>query len=373
MKELPVVLYVIDSLEVGGAELSTINIASELRAFKPIICSIYLGNSLKQLAENKSVELIQLDIPGKYNFIKAYKSLLEIVNETKPAVIVSSLLRSDLLSRLVAKKTGVPLIGTFVSDSYSDYRFQRISLFSKAKVKSFKLLNQLTINTCTHIISNSNAIKKSNCKVLRFSEDKVTVIPRGRESGKYFFEKKFNSEKNIFLNVNRLISTKRVDLLIKAFTQHLQKFPNDELLIAGDGTERATLQNMIDMLGVNSKVKILGKVNDVPSLMQQVDCLVFPSNLEGFSGVLVEALMSGLPILTSDIEMNREAVNHLKNGYIFAVNDFKAIEEALGWFVNNKAAAIAMATEYRKQAHEEYDITNVARQHEKIYKEVIGF
>ncbi|PVY43025.1 glycosyltransferase family 4 protein [Pontibacter virosus] len=372
MDKTPTVLYVVDSLLMGGTEISTIDIASELRDFKPIICYIYQNSTLRSLAESRGLELIHLNIPGRYNFQQAYKSLLEVTNKVAPAVIVSSLLRSDLLCRFVAKKAGIALIGTFVSDNYSDNRFKNTSLTGSMKIKTFKLINQLTVNRCAHIISNSEAIKVSNCKILKYPKDKVSVVPRGRSSKKYSFEKKFNSERTVFLNVNRLIGSKRVDLLIMAFAKHSESHPNDELLIAGDGNERISLQNMIDSLNISNKVKILGKVSDVPSLMQHADCLVFPSNLEGFSGVLVEALMSGLPVLASDISMNKEAISHLNNGYLFAVNDLDSLTQALGWFKDNHMLAVKMATDFRSEAHERYDIVNVAARHERIYKEVIG-
>lgn len=372
MEKTPTVLYVVDSLLMGGTEISTIDIATEIKGFKPIICYIYQDSTLRPLAESRGIELIHLNIPGEYNLQKAYKSLLEVVERTEPALIVSSLFKADLVSRFVAKKANIRLIGTFVSDNYSDSRFNNTSAIRGAKVRVFKLINQLTIKNCAHIISNSEAIKVSNCKILKFPEHKVSVVPRGRSSHKYTFEKKFNSDRTVFLNVNRLIASKRVDLLIRAFAEHLKSYPENELQIAGDGKERMALQNLIDSLGMSNKVKILGKINDVPSLMQYADCLVFPSNLEGFSGVLVEALMSGLPVLASDISMNKEAISHLQNGYLFAVNNLVSLTEALKWFEDNRTLAIKMATEFRSKAHERYNIINVAASHEHIYKEVLG-
>lgn len=102
-------------------------------------------------------------------------------------------------------------------------------------------------------------------------------------------------------HVGRLIEVKNHAFLIKTFRDVLQHAPDAWLLLVGDGPLRQLLQKQAHDLGVANRVVFAGLRNDVPRLLcSAIDCIAFPSKLEGLGLTLVEAQAAGVPCLASE-------------------------------------------------------------------------
>ena len=100
--------------------------------------------------------------------------------------------------------------------------------------------------------------------------------------------------------VTRLSEEKNVAFGPALLGKALKTIPNAVLLIAGNGDEEDNLKKQIAELGLNDKVRLLGRRADVERLYQAYDVFLLPSIHEGFPVAAVEALSSGLPALLSD-------------------------------------------------------------------------
>ena len=113
------VMFTIDTLAQGGAEQSTLEIIRNFsESVEPIVVYFYSNHRLKDAFEQINCKLIFLDISGKYNFYNAIKAFVKLLQIEKPDIIVSTLYRSSIISRFACLFTNIPLVGTFVSDSY---------------------------------------------------------------------------------------------------------------------------------------------------------------------------------------------------------------------------------------------------------------
>ena len=101
-----------------------------------------------------------------------------------------------------------------------------------------------------------------------------------------------------FLTVGRLVAQKNQMLLLEAFARHA--WPEDTLVIAGDGPERERLLRRANGLGLLSQVRFVGHVDDVRALYTEADVFVLSSHYEGAPAVIVEALAAGLPIAATN-------------------------------------------------------------------------
>ena len=113
-----------------------------------------------------------------------------------------------------------------------------------------------------------------------------------------------NSEKPLLCSVARLVPAKGFDLLIDALNN-----VDANLLIAGDGVERETLQRQIDQLGIQDRVRLLGYRSDIADILDGVDGVIIASRNEGFSYVFAEALLLGKRILSTDVPVANEVLN----------------------------------------------------------------
>jgi glycosyltransferase involved in cell wall biosynthesis len=94
----------------------------------------------------------------------------------------------------------------------------------------------------------------------------------------------------------RLVPTKRLDLLIQAFAR-MDRWARTWLLIVGDGPRRLALQELAWRLGVSGRVVFAGETADVAGMLAAMDAYAAPSTQETFGVSVLEALVSGLPVL----------------------------------------------------------------------------
>lgn len=369
------VLFVIDTLQFGGAEQSLLANASRFKHIEPIVCHIYKGETLKPRFIEKGIKVYSLDIAQLYGFGSAYKKLVEVVAIEKPDLMVAYLTRSEIVSRLVAKFHKIPIVGTFVQDLYAKNYNRHLSWLAKRKVWLFKQLNKLTSPVCVSFVANSQIIKETNSKQLSIPQSKIRVINRGRDSEVIVcrdFSKKKESVTLRFVNVSRLYQVKGQTDLILAFKRFVDKYPFCELHIVGEGPMRETLEQLIKENDLTERVILLGARNDVPKLLATYDCFVFPTHVEGFSGALVEAMFAGLPILASDIQQNKEAVTHMETGYLFKKGSIDEIEKAFCWFKDNECfASTIMAQKAHVAAKQNFELKNIAEEFENYLLNLI--
>lgn len=372
------VLFLIDSLNVGGAEKSILDIASRFNHYTPIVCHIYTGSSLKTEFEKRGIQVISLDVPPPYNWFRAARAVAKVISRIRPVIVHASLFKSDVVSRLVVPRFHIPLINSFVNNSYHPSRFEGARLTTKLKLMTIQFVDAVTARRVNMFVSNSSAVMYSNSRALHVPVSKIKVIYRGRDVTD--FQQQENHDElrqqldlesgyNVLLNVSRLIPRKGQLELLSAFKMVLSDFPKSYLLIAGDGHYRQVLENEINILGLETRVRLLGSCGYVARLMQMADCFVFPSHYEGLPGVLIEAMMSRLPIVASDIPENRECVSR-EMATFFTPGDVSGMAEAIKRTLANKTAGMQRAEFAYREALDKFDILKVAQQYEHCYDEL---
>ncbi len=369
------VLFVIDTLQIGGAEQSLLSNTTRFDNIIPIICHIYKGDLLKQKFIENGIKVYSIDLEKKFGFVKAYRELKKVVSIEQPDLIVGYITRSEIVARLVGRFNHIPVIGTFITDLYSKTYNQHLSWKAKQLVSLSQLINKLTCKVCVGFVANSQAIKDSNAQYLSIPPNKIKVINRGRESIHIKRKQPVVQEDAWirFVNVSRLYPVKGHKELLLGFNNFLQKHPQASLHIVGDGPQRAELTKIIRQLGLEDKVFLLGARNDVGTLLADFDCFVFPSLEEGFSGAVVEAMFANIPVLASDIGPNKEAITHLKTGYLFKRESAEEIEKSMLWFKDNKATAQTFALNAYHHAKEHFELSIIVEQFEQYLLSVMEY
>jgi glycosyltransferase involved in cell wall biosynthesis len=368
------VLFVIDTLQLGGAEQSLLANTTRFTHTDSVICHIYKGDKLKSAFEERGKKVYSLDIGARYGFLSAYKKLKEIVKREKPDLIVAYLTRSELVSRLIGRFNHVPVVGTFVNDLYIASYNQHLSWKARQAVSFFKFLNRITAKDCIGFVANSQAIKDANARHLSIPPQKIKVIRRGRDSSSI---KRRTAEKQPgtparFLNVSRLFAVKGHATLILGFKDYLRSDPDASLTIVGDGPLRDELKKLAADNGMADNVIFLGARNDVPDLLANYDCFVFPSIMEGFSGAIVEAMFAGIPVLATGIPQNLEAITHMQTGYIFDTESPAEVTRAMLWYKSNTGEAEKMAKNAYAFARDNFELNNIVAQFEEYLHTQIG-
>lgn len=148
-------------------------------------------------------------------------------------------------------------------------------------------------------------------------------------------QKLFPNFKFIVLMASRLTKEKRIGDALISFSKIVKKYPFSLLVIAGGGPEKNNLLKIISNLEVNKNVVLLGWRDDVSVLMKTANLFLSTSEYEGYGMTLVEAGLSGLPILSTKVGISDDILEHNKNSYLCSVGDTICIYDGLVKFIED--------------------------------------
>lgn len=124
-----------------------------------------------------------------------------------------------------------------------------------------------------------------------------------------------NTNLKKIVTVGRLTVQKNQKLLIESFSEVLKKYPNIILEIYGDGEKREELKYIIKTLGVSNNVIFKGNILNVHEAIADAGLFVLSSDYEGLSNALMEAMMMGLPCISTTCAGSDELISDGKMVY----------------------------------------------------------
>jgi glycosyltransferase involved in cell wall biosynthesis len=169
----------------------------------------------------------------------------------------------------------------------------------------------------------------------------------------------------------RLVPVKRLDRLIRLVAGIERLGLATKLLIVGDGPERARLEALNANLDAGDRIRFLGHRDDLPELYSAFDVFCLPSEAEGMSNSILEAMACRLPVLASDIPPNRGLVHPGRNGYLLSFEDLEEFQESLRNLLE-PVTRKAMGEWGRELVESKYSLDARIRKELSIYQEVLG-
>jgi len=134
--------------------------------------------------------------------------------------------------------------------------------------------------------------------------------------------------------VGGLIEQKNYSLVVEAAS-----YLNDldfEIIIAGEGTLRTLISKQIADLKLKNKIKLIGNCHNVPKLLAESDIFAMSSKWEGLPISLIEATLTGLPVLVTNVGGCAEVVDHCKNGLIIDELNSRSFSQGLRQLIELK-------------------------------------
>ena len=202
-------------------------------------------------------------------------------------------------------------------------------------------------------------------KVLRVNPK---VIYNGFSVDSFFSKRKQRQALKIMGYAGRLYHGKNVDLVIRLFEEIAPDHPEVELHIAGTGLLQPELEKQAAESKFADRIKFVGFVSDVAEFYASIDLLVFVSAYESFGNVLAEALLTGLPILTSNVPVFHEI--H-RAGDFFQLGDpanYQELSAAFKKAVDNYPALANKAYEISEEVKQRFDVRNHISRIDSVYQ-----
>jgi len=214
------------------------------------------------------------------------------------------------------------------------------------------------------VIANSHDLRKSALQSA--PRENIAVIYNGVNIKEFRPSSKFKTEFTI-LSTSRLTEGKGIEYLLDAFISFNKKYLNTRLILAGSGDLDTKLKQKTKEIGCEGKVDFLGAIshNKIASVYQEANVFVLPSFNEGMSNSLLEAMASGLAIITTNTGGAGELVNN--NGFVVKKRSSADIRRCLEKLYLNKNLLVAYQKESRAKA-QKMNWQQTAKAYHEIYK-----
>jgi glycosyltransferase involved in cell wall biosynthesis len=354
------------SLDAGGAEKFLVDLIKNLDQNKFILEVILFSHAGFFIDELKDYGIPIKVIKKRYkidilNFIRLFWKLSK-----SRADIIHTQLGGDVYGRLIGWMIGTKVIISTEQSMNKDESFL------------INLARTLTARFADRIVAISKAVKRDMIKRYRIDPRRTTIIYNGIDIAHFLRDSKTNNkfaphyENNclVFGGMGRLSTEKNWPTLLRAIS--LLKNQNVKCLIAGAGIEQDKLELLIKELNITAKVELVGLVRDVKGFLGRLSFFVLPSHWEGLGVVLLEAGISGLPVIASEIDGISEIIINNKTGLTFNPNSPADLAVKIDLLINHINSLEVMRTQENLQEHirNNFDIKVIARQYERLYQDL---
>ena len=164
---------------------------------------------------------------------------------------------------------------------------------------------------------------------------------------------------------------KRFDLLVDAFAEVARERPDWRLHLYGDGPCLGSVRDRVERNGLRHNVRLMGTHPAMDEVWAAGAIAVVSSDAESFGMTLVEAMRSGLPVVSTDCPLGpREIIHEGEDGLLVPVGDRHALAEALLCLINDNERRARMAHTAREAARR-FDPGAIARRHEALFEELL--
>ena len=306
------ILFVIDSMGASGAEHSTAALLPTLRSdgHDVAVATLYdAGFGDEERLRTEAFEIVPLT---SRRFLGRVRELRRRIKAYGADVVHTALFDADMVGRVAAWRAGPVVISSLVNTPYESVRLEDPAV-RRWKLKFAQGLDAFTIRFMVdRLHAVSAGVATVNARALRVDPARITVVHRGRsrdDLGRASVERRSRvraalgiaEDAPMVLAVGRQDFQKAHVHLLEAAELLIGDLPDLSVLLAGrDGTASTAIRACLaSRPNAAACTRLLGHRHDIPDLLVAADVLAIPSIIEGTSGVAIEAMALGCPVVSS--------------------------------------------------------------------------
>jgi glycosyltransferase involved in cell wall biosynthesis len=370
MKKLKVV-HIVPMLSPGGAERVAVHIVRGLnrQRYEPAVISFTgrLDCDLDRLLEEAGIEVRYLGKRPGFDY-RMYSRLHPVLRDCRPDIVHTHLhvLRYALPSLLLLRHASLLHTVHNLAEREIEPRARWIQRYAfnhgvvpvaVAKEVALSLERLYRISPCRAI---SNGIPTN-----RYACPKIPRKDwRAREG--------FHDEDVLFVCVARFAPQKNHAMLLKAFAQGPASDPSAHLVLVGDGALREQAEQQAGVLGLARQVHFLGLRTDIPEALGAMNVFVLSSNYEGNPLSVMEAMASGLPVVSTAASGVPDLVQSGKEGLLVQPGDVRGLSDAMVSLLRNREARESFGMAAAQRAKENFDVSAMVQAYEEVYENLVS-
>lgn len=322
MKNKKIAFY-IGSLSKGGAERVISNLAEY---FLQEGYQVFVVTKLQEEVEyelSKDITRIIADISEDeqrksriYNLWARISKLRSIWKEIHPDIIVSFIRKNNVMAIASSRFLGIPVVVSVRSNPERELEGQIM-----------KSLSLFLFRFADGIILQTTRAREFFPKYL---QKKIVILPNSLNPD-FLVSNVYEQHRKEIVSVGRLDDNKNQKMLIEAFADIADSYPEWNISFYGNGEAEEKLKKKVQEAELESRIIFHGQVTDVRKRIEESSIFVLTSRQEGMPNALIEAMTLGLAVVSTDCPCGgpAELIRNEENGILIPVNDTEALKLAL--------------------------------------------
>ena len=363
------IVYVIDSLKVGGAEVLLLSMVKDYQARGFDIAVAYFSDGpLRREFDALGIATHRISRHGLRNPL-LFVRLLGLIWREKPDIVHTHLRKSDLAGQLCAALMRVPVR---ISTAHNADPWRRNRLLS--------FIDRTVTAGCHRVIAVSPEIRDYLLEVAGYQPDNVVAIPNGIDL------KRFDPITTTALNplelwgfdddspligiIGRLDPQKDHENFLNAARLVCDDFPAARFVVVGEGPLRQQLETRAGNLGLENQIRFTGIMRNMPELLATLDLVVFSSRWEGLPVALLEALAMNRAVVATSVGGIPGLINHEQTGLLVPPGDPEALAHGILKLLGDADTAQHVANQGRALVQAGFSVTSMHNKVLAIYTSV---
>jgi len=357
-------------LDMGGISIYVVELARQLkrRGHHPFVVSS--GGALERRLRLDGIphHFLPCRTSSELNpilWMKAWPKLIRLVRAERPQLLHAHTRVTQVLAWATHTLTRIP----YVSTCHGLYRYRIGRRLLHCWGDIVMTISQASLDRLVHQYRlappNRVVLVWNGVDLERFSE------PVRQEDLDAFRQRLGVRGDPVIGAIARLSPVKGLDHLIRAVPGLMQRFPNIQLLLVGDGPAKDDLVRLAYQLGIADRVAICPSVEDTRLPLALMQVFVAPSLEEGFGLATVEAMAVGVPVVVSRVGGLSQVVEHGLSGWVVPPADPEAIRLAVEHLLSDSQLRQNIAQAARKRVQERFDFNRTVLEVEQVYRQAV--
>ncbi len=370
----PLIVHVLYRLQVGGLENGVVNLVNQLPAgrFRHAIVCLSEATEFRARIQRDDVTVYEMHKRPGQDFATWWR-LFRLFRTIRPSVVHTrniGCLEAQIpawLARVPCRVHGEH--GWDVNDPDGSNR-------------KYQWLRRLHAPLVQRFIALSRELERYLLDTVGIAAAKVTRIYNGVDTGRFHradsdaLPAAFHDHDSVvFGTVGRLHGVKDQVNLCQAFVQLCAAHPDlrsrMRLVLVGDGPLRQDCQDVLERAGLGGQAWLAGSRDDVPQIMQGLDVFVLPSQAEGISNTILEAMACALPVIATRVGGNPELVDEGHTGSLVPARDPQALAAAMATYAADAQLRDAQGTAGHQRINESFSMQRMLSSYLAVYEQLM--
>ena len=338
------IAFYIGSLHKGGAERVFVNLAEFFRheGYQVTMVTQYRYPDEEEYALPSGIKRVLSDLNADelsnsriVNFYRRVCKLHRIWKSEQPDLVLSCIGKNNFMAVVTTMFTKTRPVVSVVGEAREEYPSRLMHM----------LADFLFPYAAGIVLQTERSKYFFNKKIQR----RAIILPNSLNPD--FIKPRYEGERDKrIVAVGRLDANKNHEMMIRAFAALKEKYPEYTLTIYGEGELRSYLEDLIKQLDISEQVLLPGVIPDVAKQIERAALFLLTSYSEGVSNAVIEALASGLPVISTDVPSGGtvELITDGMNGLIIPAGDGLALERAMDRLLGDPAYADRLGREASK-------------------------